>query len=232
MIQIAATLAGIRRRSGRRCDRRRAFRGCHRVGRSRAAALPAPGRRAPAVAARGAAVRPGRRRARPPATGSSPPRRRRIRSRRRARPPRPAAPALAAARRPRRVPALQTAGVSGTLRDYLQSKGVKLESQKPQGFKALDITLPLPAALDPGARPQRARCVRGDRRPARQQRLHVKRAGRGVQTGRQLRSQGSHHPRLSSTASNCSPGRPPTPRWPTSTASRRRSSRAPTARAT
>ncbi|WP_082966215.1 LpqN/LpqT family lipoprotein [Mycobacterium sp. E1214] len=28
---------------------------------------------------------------------------------------------------------------------YLQSKGVKLEAQKPQGFKALDITLPVPA---------------------------------------------------------------------------------------
>ncbi len=38
----------------------------------------------------------------------------------------------------------QTPTVSGTLRDYLQSKGVKLEAQKPQGFKALDITLPVP----------------------------------------------------------------------------------------
>ncbi|OQZ93533.1 hypothetical protein BST11_02625 [Mycobacterium alsense] len=34
--------------------------------------------------------------------------------------------------------------VTGTVRDYLQSKGVKLEAQKPQGFKALDITLPVP----------------------------------------------------------------------------------------
>ena len=34
--------------------------------------------------------------------------------------------------------------VSGTLRDYLQSKGVKLVAQKPEGFKALDITLPVP----------------------------------------------------------------------------------------
>ncbi|OBI87388.1 LpqN/LpqT family lipoprotein [Mycobacterium sp. 1245805.9] len=42
------------------------------------------------------------------------------------------------------VAPVQTPGVSGTLRDYLQSKGVKLEAQKPQGFKALDITLPLP----------------------------------------------------------------------------------------
>lgn len=41
------------------------------------------------------------------------------------------------------VPA-QTPAVAGTLRDYLQSKGVKLEAQKPQGFKALDITLPVP----------------------------------------------------------------------------------------
>ncbi|MEE6136151.1 LpqN/LpqT family lipoprotein [Mycobacterium sp. 050128] len=37
-----------------------------------------------------------------------------------------------------------TPAASGTLRDYFQSKGVKLEPQKPQGFKALDITLPVP----------------------------------------------------------------------------------------
>lgn len=37
-----------------------------------------------------------------------------------------------------------TPASSGTLRDYFQSKGVKLEPQKPQGFKALDITLPVP----------------------------------------------------------------------------------------
>jgi hypothetical protein len=35
--------------------------------------------------------------------------------------------------------------ITGTLRDYLQAKGVKLEPQRPQGFKALDITLPVPA---------------------------------------------------------------------------------------
>ena len=34
--------------------------------------------------------------------------------------------------------------VSGTIREYLQTKGVKLEAQKPQGFNALDITLPVP----------------------------------------------------------------------------------------
>ncbi|OBA60770.1 hypothetical protein A5647_13150 [Mycobacterium sp. 1100029.7] len=38
-----------------------------------------------------------------------------------------------------------TPAASGTLRDYFQSKGVKLEPQKPQNFKALDITLPVPA---------------------------------------------------------------------------------------
>ncbi|OBF50553.1 hypothetical protein A5787_00455 [Mycobacterium sp. 852002-50816_SCH5313054-b] len=53
----------------------------------------------------------------------------------------PAAPAPAAVAPA--VPA-QTPAVAGTLRDYLQSKGVKLEAQKPQGFKALDITLPVP----------------------------------------------------------------------------------------
>jgi Probable lipoprotein LpqN len=37
-----------------------------------------------------------------------------------------------------------TPAAAGTLREYLQSKGVKLEAQKPQGFNALDITLPVP----------------------------------------------------------------------------------------
>ncbi|OBI12597.1 hypothetical protein A5712_07280 [Mycobacterium sp. E2327] len=56
----------------------------------------------------------------------------------------PAAPAPAAVAPAAPLPPAQTPGVSGTLRDYFQSKGVKLEAQKPQGFKALDITLPLP----------------------------------------------------------------------------------------
>ncbi|OCB34022.1 hypothetical protein A5675_21010 [Mycobacterium malmoense] len=38
-----------------------------------------------------------------------------------------------------------TPATSGTIREYLESKGVKLEAQKPQGLKALDITLPVPA---------------------------------------------------------------------------------------
>ncbi|BBX64233.1 proline-rich 28 kDa antigen [Mycobacterium saskatchewanense] len=42
------------------------------------------------------------------------------------------------------APPAVTPAVSGTLREYLQSKGVKLEPQKPQGFNALDITLPVP----------------------------------------------------------------------------------------
>ncbi|MGO9186151.1 LpqN/LpqT family lipoprotein [Mycobacterium sp.] len=42
------------------------------------------------------------------------------------------------------MPPAVTPAVSGTLREYLQSKGVKLEAQKPQGFNALDITLPVP----------------------------------------------------------------------------------------
>jgi hypothetical protein len=48
-------------------------------------------------------------------------------------------PAAAAATPPTPAPA-----VTGTLHDYLQAKGVKLEAQKAQGFKALDITLPVP----------------------------------------------------------------------------------------
>ncbi|OBH35615.1 hypothetical protein A5690_09885 [Mycobacterium intracellulare] len=51
-----------------------------------------------------------------------------------------AAPAAVPAAAPAPVPA-----TSGTIREFLQSKGVKLEAQKPQNFKALDITLPVPA---------------------------------------------------------------------------------------
>lgn len=61
----------------------------------------------------------------------------------------PAAPAPAAAALP---PAPQAAAApeaspasSGTLRDYFGSKSVKLEPQQAQNFKALDITLPMPA---------------------------------------------------------------------------------------
>ena len=53
----------------------------------------------------------------------------------------PGAPVAAAAAP---LPPTVTTPVSGTLRDYLQSKGVKLVAQKPEGFKALDITLPVP----------------------------------------------------------------------------------------
>ena len=53
----------------------------------------------------------------------------------------PLAPGAAAAAP---LPPTATTPVSGTLRDYLQSKGVKLVAQKPDGFKALDITLPVP----------------------------------------------------------------------------------------
>jgi hypothetical protein len=53
----------------------------------------------------------------------------------------PGAPGPAAAAP---MPPSVTPAVSGTIREYLQSKGVKFEAQKPQGFKALDITLPVP----------------------------------------------------------------------------------------
>ncbi|OBJ03335.1 LpqN/LpqT family lipoprotein [Mycobacterium sp. 1465703.0] len=49
------------------------------------------------------------------------------------------APAAAIPATPAPVPA-----TSGTIREFLQSKGVKFEAQKPEGFKALDITLPVP----------------------------------------------------------------------------------------
>jgi hypothetical protein len=56
----------------------------------------------------------------------------------------PTPPAPAALAPPAPMPPPPTPAVSGTIREYLQSKGVKLEAQKPQGFNALDITLPLP----------------------------------------------------------------------------------------
>jgi hypothetical protein len=55
----------------------------------------------------------------------------------------PAAPAPAAAAAPPQQAAVAPA-TSGTIRDYLQSKGIVLEPQKPEDFKALDITLPMP----------------------------------------------------------------------------------------
>jgi len=54
------------------------------------------------------------------------------------------APAPAAAAPAAPMPPAVTPAASGTIREYLESKGVKLEAQKPQGFKALDITLPVP----------------------------------------------------------------------------------------
>jgi hypothetical protein len=56
----------------------------------------------------------------------------------------PAAPAPAAVTPAAPMPPTLTPAVSGTIREYLQSRGVKLEAQKPQAFKALDITLPVP----------------------------------------------------------------------------------------
>jgi len=58
----------------------------------------------------------------------------------------PVAPAPAAVTPAAPMPPTSAPAVSGTIREYLQSKGVKLEAQKPQGLKALDITLPVPLA--------------------------------------------------------------------------------------
>ena len=56
----------------------------------------------------------------------------------------PTAPAPAAVAPAATMPPTVTPAASGTLREYLQAKGVKLEAQKPQGFKVLDVTLPVP----------------------------------------------------------------------------------------
>ena len=53
------------------------------------------------------------------------------------------APAAAAPAVPPPVPMLVPAQ-SGTLRDYFASKSVAMEPQKPQNFKALDFSLPMP----------------------------------------------------------------------------------------
>ncbi|ORB84836.1 hypothetical protein B1987_14750 [Mycobacterium kansasii] len=50
----------------------------------------------------------------------------------------PAPPAVTA------MPPAVTPAATGTLREFLQGKGVKFEPQRSQGFKALDITLPMP----------------------------------------------------------------------------------------
>jgi hypothetical protein len=42
------------------------------------------------------------------------------------------------------MPPVAAPASSGTLREFLQAKGVKFEAQHPQQFKALDITLPMP----------------------------------------------------------------------------------------
>jgi hypothetical protein len=55
----------------------------------------------------------------------------------------PGKPAMPSVASPPAQPALLPAS-SGTLRDYFQSKNVNLEAQRPQGFKALDIVLPMP----------------------------------------------------------------------------------------
>jgi Probable lipoprotein LpqN len=50
-----------------------------------------------------------------------------------------AVPAAMPVAQPTLVPA-----TSGSLTDYFKSKGVRLEPQRPQGFRAVNITLPLP----------------------------------------------------------------------------------------
>ncbi len=51
----------------------------------------------------------------------------------------PAPPGAVPVAQPTLVPA-----TSGSLTDYFKSKGVRLEPQNPQGFRALNITLPMP----------------------------------------------------------------------------------------
>lgn len=47
------------------------------------------------------------------------------------------------------MPRAATPALTGTIRDYLQEHEVKLEAQRPQGFKALQIALPMPPRWTP-----------------------------------------------------------------------------------
>jgi hypothetical protein len=58
--------------------------------------------------------------------------------------PAPASPPLAPAPAAAAAPPALVPAQSGTLRDYFASKNVQLEPQKPQNFKALDFSLPMP----------------------------------------------------------------------------------------
>ncbi|MCV7258768.1 LpqN/LpqT family lipoprotein [Mycobacterium shimoidei] len=83
----------------------------------------------------------------------------------------PSAPSQVAAPLPVAAPAPPTIvpATSGTLREYFDSKGVKLEPQQPQNLKALDITLPLPPRWTPVPDPNvpDAFAVIADRSPTR-----------------------------------------------------------------
>ena len=125
---------------------------------------------------------------------------------------RAAAPPVARRRR-------STPASSGTLRDFFASKGVKLEPQTAAGLQGPRHHPADAAGLDPGARPQRARCVRGDRRPGAATACtpRTRRSWSTSWSATSTRRRPS--PTATSTASSCPPGAPPTPRWPTSAAS-------------
>ncbi len=130
------------------------------------------------------------------------------------------------------MPPTVTAPVTSTLRDYLKSKGVKLEAQRPQTLKALEIILPVPTRWTqvPDPNVPDAFAVIADRvggnsvYTSNAQVVVYKLSVTSIQP-KPLRMD-------TPTVSNCSDGRPRTPHWPTSTASPRRKSRAPTARTT
>ncbi len=129
-------------------------------------------------------------------------------------------------RRPTIVPAS-----SGTLTDFFHEKGVTLEPQTAARLQGPQHRAAGAEGLGAGARPQRSRRVRGDRRPRRRQRpLLVERPGRGLQAGRRIRSEGGHQPRVRRQPAVAGLAGH---RWvarPTSAACRPRSSRAPTGR--
>ena len=73
------------------------------------------------------------------------------------------------------MPALVPAS-SGTLTDFFKEKGVALEPQNAAGLQGAQHHAADADRLEPGARPQRARRVRGDRRPGRGDGLYTSNA--------------------------------------------------------
>ena len=204
--------------AGRRCGRRRRLRRHHRLGRAAAPATAAA--RACHVTQTVTVPPAGRADRRPVQPGTpAPPPRRHLRLAGIATPA--AARAAAADHRARRL---------GHACRLLQGEGRQAWSRRTAAdFKALNIVLPMPTGWTqvpdpnvPDAFAVIADRVGGDG-------LYTSNARSWSTSWSATSTRRRPSATASSTASSCRPGGPPTARWPTSAACRRRSSRAPTA---